>query len=109
MDEPRPAPSWDSALLGFGVAWAMAVLSVAAAWLLGWAWQESLQSRQVYNQQFLLSGTLPSLALIVLLAGSYAGGYRGFARGVLAAFGSMFALLLLLVAACFGAVGLDAF
>ena len=47
--------------------------------------------------------------MLGLLAASFFSGHKRFAGGVLAGFGSMFALTLLLVAACFGLFAVNGF
>lgn len=95
----------DSLMLGFILGWATAVLSIVCAFVIGYV-IEGISDR---SDSSLLAGVFPPLCLLGLLGGGYLAGKRQLARGVLLAFGSMFAIFLLLVAACFGAFGIGGF
>jgi hypothetical protein len=97
-NDATPADPGPSMKAGFGWAWATAVGSLVLAGLIAFA----IDRAHVGGDYALIAGVIPPVALLGLLAASWFGGYRQMARGVLAAFGAMFAVLLLGVAACFG-------
>jgi hypothetical protein len=107
-DAPRP-DTGPSMRAGFGWAWATAVGSVVLAGLIGFALGQARLGSGGRGDIAFVAGAIPPVALLGLLAISWFGGYRQMARGVLAAFGSMFAVLLLGVAACFGIFSISGF
>lgn len=104
MDNEPASPGDRSELrAGFAWAWATAAGSLLLAGLVAFA----IGQLHTGGNSTLMAGTIPPLALLALLAGTWFGGKRDMARGVLAAFGTMFAVVLLGVAACFGIFGIS--
>jgi hypothetical protein len=91
---------------GFALAWAVAIASIVLAAILGTLLGAGPDSRPGLG---FAAGMLPPLALLGLLAGCWLTGRQRMAHGVLAAFGAMFAVALLGVAACFGMIGFGGF
>jgi len=104
-ESEKPTESWDRAGVGFGVSWAALLVAVG----IGFAIAIGMDAAGVHGSRPLLGGVLPPLLMLALLVAAVASGRRHFRSGVLAGFGSMFALTLLLVAACFGTFALDGF
>ena len=96
-------------LVGFGAAWGTALAASVLAWAIAMVIEQRMHALGQYGEKPLLAGMLPPACLLGLLGWSYVSGRRELARGVLAAFGSMFAVVLLLIAACFGMFGFNAF
>lgn len=100
---PMAGPDKGSLLIGFLVGWAAMIgsvmvggvlLAIAGGLLSGWDSAFSLIA--------VVTGLLPMASLIGLIVFYASKGKSRSALGVLAAFGSLVALCLLLVAACFG-------
>jgi hypothetical protein len=107
--DPSPMQDPDRSELrrGFALAWGVAIASIVLAVLAGMA--IGAVSPGYRAGRGFIAGVLPPLALLALLAVCWFGGRRRMAQGVLAAFGAMFAVVLLGVAACFGMIGLGGF
>jgi uncharacterized membrane protein YhaH (DUF805 family) len=114
MDEPESAtataspsepPARSAMRDGFWWAWVIAIGSSVLAGALAFA----IGQAHLGGDTALIVGALPPLALLGLLVGTWFGEHRAMAHGVLAAFGTMFALLLLGMAACFGLAGAGGF
>jgi hypothetical protein len=107
--DPRPLqdPERTEFRNGFALAWGVAIASIVLAVLAGTV-LGGLASGSRGGMAF-TAGVLPPLALLGLLAGCWFTGRRRMASGILAAFGAMFAVVLLGVAACFGMIGLGGF
>jgi hypothetical protein len=106
---PQPQPPADngSLLAGFLLGWAAMIAGVVVNGLF-WALQSSLGLPGV-GVLFLGVGSMPLVAMIVLAIWFANRGKSRSAAGVLLAFGSMVALVLLLVAACFGILATGGF
>ena len=91
---------------GFALAWGVAIAGIVAAVALGALLGGVSGGRGGLG---FAAGMLPPLALLALLAGCRLTGRKRMASGVLAAFGTMFAVVLLGIAACFGMVGFGGF
>jgi glucan phosphoethanolaminetransferase (alkaline phosphatase superfamily) len=99
----RPDLSKGSALAGFGIGWAI----MAGGGLLTSIGITVLQEFMSYNSELAqaLIMILLTLPLVILIAAMVWFGKKGkskIVKGIAAAFGSLVALILLLVAACFG-------
>jgi len=97
-----PQNPWDTQGKGFALAWGVGIGSAVIAFALG----ISLGNLPGSTNAAFAAGMLPPIALLGLLAIAHFSGLKQMAAGVLAAFGAMFALVLLGVAACFGIVGI---
>lgn len=104
---PQPPADSGSLLVGFLLGWAAMIVGVIANGLF-WALQSSLGLPGA-DMVFLGVGSLPLVAMIVLAIWFANRGKSRSAAGVLLAFGSMVALVLLLVAACFGILATGGF
>jgi hypothetical protein len=102
---PTPASERSELMAGFGWAWATLIGSIVLAVAVGFA----LSAASGSGEGAFLAGTLPPMAMLGLLASLYFSGRKRQALGVLAAFGTMFAVVLLGVAACFGIAGVSSF
>lgn len=100
---PPAAPDKGSVLIGFVVGWGAMIASAivvsvmmsgAGALMSGW--------NSAFSLIAVIGGLLPFASLIGLIIWYAAKGKSRSAWGVVAAFGSLLALCLLLVAACFG-------
>jgi hypothetical protein len=91
---------------GFALAWGVAIAAILAAIVLATVLGGLGGARGSLG---FAAGMLPPIALLGLLAGCWFSGRRRMASGVLAAFGTMFAVALLGVAACFGLIGFGGF
>ncbi len=96
---PQPADN-GSLLLGFVLGWVAMIVGVVCNGLF-WSLQSSLGLPDT-DIVLLGVGSLPLLLLIALAIWFSNQGKSRSVRGVLLAFGSLIALVLLLVAACFG-------
>ncbi|MEZ5465200.1 MAG: hypothetical protein R3F22_08280 [Lysobacteraceae bacterium] len=101
----RRAGNWDTTAAGFGIAWAVLLVSGVASVIIG----AILDETGMHGNEVLFLGLISPFAMLGLIAASYFSGHKRFAGGVLAGFGSMFALTLLLVAACFGLFAVNGF
>jgi hypothetical protein len=90
----------------FGWTWLIAGLAIAMAAAAGFVLSDAIHGN---SDRIFAVGVLPPLLLLGLLIYAWLSGRRQMALGVLAAMGSMFALVLLLVAACFGFVASGGF
>ena len=107
--EPAPTTGKDerSELLSwFGWTWLIAGLATAMAAAVGFVLSDAIRGN---SDRIFGVGALPPALLLGLLTYAWASGRRQMAMGVLAAMGTMFALVLLLVAACFGLVASGGF
>jgi drug/metabolite transporter (DMT)-like permease len=95
-----PPPDNGSMVVGFVLGWVAMIVGVVCNALF-WALQSSL-GLPGQDFVFLGVGTLPLLAMVALAIWFSNQHKSRSVRGVLLAFGSMIALVLLLVAACFG-------
>lgn len=112
MSTPIEAPAndpLDTPMAGFGWCWAAALGSTVLAFVVGWLIDRRMGVTYSSDHWSLLAGMIPPLSLLGLLAGSWFSGRKRMALGVLAAFGSMFAVMLLLIAGCFGIFGFAGF
>ena len=107
--EPPTGDPLDTPLAGFGWTWATALASIVLAFAVGWWVDRRMGMTYSSDHWSLLAGMIPPLSLLGLLAGSWFSGRKRMAQGVLAAFGSMFAVTLLLIAGCFGIFGFAGF
>jgi cytochrome bd-type quinol oxidase subunit 2 len=105
--DPTDDPGSSDFRNGFALAWGVAIASIVAAVVVGMVLGEVLEGRTA--ERSLIAGVLPPLAMLGLLAGCWFNERKRMALGVLAAFGSMFAVLLLGIAACFGLIGFGGF
>ena len=97
-----------SMMAGFGFGWLTLIVAPVMSWLGAILAGDLFSSSGVFASlilQFLM--TLPLLALALLAVGFLLKGHKRAALGVVAAAGSALALILLLVAACFGLVGIN--
>jgi hypothetical protein len=92
---------------GFALAWGVAIAAIVAAIVLGSLLGAAFGGRS--GARGFIAGMLPPLALLGLLASCWLTGRKRMASGVLAAFGTMFAVALLGIAACFGMIGFGGF
>ena len=101
MNEPvKPGISM---MAGFGFGWLILIAAPVLSWLGVILAGDVVSSSSVFASlllQFLM--TFPLLAVALLAAGFLLKGHKRAALGVVAATGSALALILLLVAACFG-------
>jgi len=104
---PQPPAERGSLLVGFLLGWAAMIAGVLVNGLF-WVLQSSLGLPGA-DIVFLGVGSLPLVALIVLAVWLANRGKSRSAAGVLLAFGSLVALVLLLVAACFGILATGGF
>jgi hypothetical protein len=105
--EPDPAPAtMTPQRAGFLLAWAVLVGSIVVAIVIG-VLVNAAAPPNSYGTRGLIGGVLPPLALLGLLGWAWFDNRREMARGILAAFGAMFALALLGVGACFGLFALS--
>jgi inner membrane protein involved in colicin E2 resistance len=105
--DPMQEPGRSEFRNGFALAWGVAIASLVLAFMVAMVLGNVPGSGSESLAFF--AGVLPPLALLGLLAGCWFTDRRRMAHGVLAAFGTMFAVVLLGVAACFGLVGFGGF
>jgi hypothetical protein len=105
--DPTEDPGSSDLRNGFALAWGVAIASIVAAVIVSIALGAAFEGGR--GERGFIAGVLPPLALLGLLAGCWFNERKRMALGVLAAFGSMFAVLLLGVAACFGLIGFGGF
>jgi len=114
VPQPVPPPSTPpsdtgSLLQGFLLGWAALVVGIVANGML-WTLQSFVGPNMAgLNFIFIGIGMLPLFAMIALAIWFNSRGKTRAARGVWLALGSVFALILLLVAACFGLLLTGAF
>ncbi|HEV2606574.1 MAG TPA: hypothetical protein VGT79_01200 [Xanthomonadaceae bacterium] len=111
-EPPQPPPTFPPAdtgslMAGFLLGWGAMIAGVLVNGMF-WALQSSLGLPGA-DMIFLGVGSLPLVAMIVLAIWLANRGKSRSAAGVLLAFGSMIALVLLLVAACFGILATGGF
>jgi hypothetical protein len=107
VQPPAPPANNGSLLAGFVLGWVAMIVGVVASGML-YALQSSAGLPGV-GVVFIGVGSLPLVAMIVLAIWFANRGQSRSAAGVLLAFGSMVALILLLVAACFGILATGGF
>lgn len=95
-----PSTNTGSAVVGFVLGWVAMIAGVVASAVL-WSLQSSLGLTDT-GIIVMGVGSFPLLAMIALLVWFASTGKSRSVKGVLLAFASMFGLVLLLVAACFG-------
>ena len=103
----QPPADTGSLMAGFLLGWGAMIAGVLVNGIF-WALQSSL-GFPAFGMVFVGFGSLPLVAMIVLAVWFANRGKSRSAAGVLLAFGSMVALVLLLVAACFGILATGGF
>ncbi len=99
----QPEKSGFSMMAGFGFGWLTLIVAPAISWIAVIVAGDVFSSSSIFASlllQFLM--TFPLLAVALLGVGFLIKGHKRAALGVVAAAGSAVALILLLVAACFG-------
>ncbi|MEP6880989.1 MAG: hypothetical protein ABI866_03295 [Dokdonella sp.] len=106
MNEPvKPGISM---MAGFGFGWLTLVAAPVLSWFVLIMADGVLQNSNAFGSLLaLLLATFPLLAITALAIGFLLKGHPRAALGVAAAAGSALALVILLVAACFGLVGIN--
>ena len=99
---PIDAPDKGSVLIGFLVGWGVMIASTVASGIVVAGAGPLMHWSSAFSVIGLLASLLPLASLIGLIVWYAQKGKSRSAWGVVAAFGSLLALCLLLVAACFG-------